>query len=66
MEFDLPKRDILITEAMKGAKAMVDDYGALVNDPSFLALAKLGSGQSVASPGAGAGGGRNRCASRHR
>lgn len=53
MEFDLPKRDILITEAMKDAKAMVDDYGALVNDPSFLALASMKSGQSPASPAAG-------------
>jgi hypothetical protein len=57
MEFDLPKRDILIAEAMNGAKAMVDDFGALVNDPSFLALAALGSGQSPASQMGGASGG---------
>lgn len=46
-EFDLPKRDIMITEGFKSAKALVDDYGALVNDPSFLALAKLYSGNPV-------------------
>ncbi|MHC4403160.1 MAG: hypothetical protein ACYTG0_26155, partial [Planctomycetota bacterium] len=57
MEFDLPKRDIVIAEAMNGAKAMVDDFGALVNDPSFLALAAMGSGQSPASQVGGAGGG---------
>ena len=28
MEFDLPKRDILINEAMNGAKALMDSYGA--------------------------------------
>ena len=41
MEFDLPKRDILINEAMNGAKAMINDFGALVQDPTFLALAKM-------------------------
>jgi hypothetical protein len=43
-EFDLPKRDIMITEGFKAAKALTDDVGALINDPSFLALAKLYSG----------------------
>ncbi|MHC4176604.1 MAG: coiled-coil domain-containing protein [Planctomycetota bacterium] len=57
MEFDLPKRDILINEAMNGAKAMMDDFGALVNDPSFLSLAAMGSGQPTSSPGAGSMGG---------
>src|SRR5207253_11190775 len=57
MEFDLPKRDILITEAMKGAKAMVQEYGALVQDPTFLSLVKLGSGQPPSSPVQGAAGG---------
>jgi hypothetical protein len=36
---------------------MVNDFGALVNDPSFLALAALGSGQSPASQMGGASGG---------
>lgn len=44
MEFDLPKRDIVITEAMKGAKALVQDYGALLQDPTFLAATDLLSG----------------------
>jgi len=35
----------------------IDDYGTLVNDPSFLALAKMGSGASTASMLGGAGGG---------
>jgi hypothetical protein len=49
MEFDLPKRDILIQEAMKGAKAMVEDYGALMQDPTFLAAAKMLSGSPTSS-----------------
>ena len=53
MEFDLPKRDIAIVEAMNGAKAIMDDYGALVNDPTFLALTKLRSGQPTSSPAQG-------------
>lgn len=57
MEFDLPKRDIVIAEAMNSAKAMIDDYGALVQDPSFLGLASLNSGQGTSSPAAGAAGG---------
>lgn len=57
MEFDLPKRDIVIAEAMNGAKAAVQDFGALVQDPAFLSLAKLNSGQSTATPAAGATGG---------
>jgi hypothetical protein len=54
MEFDLPKRDILITEAMKGAKAAMDEYGALLTDPTFLSLTKMGSGTSTASQVGGA------------
>jgi len=54
MEFDLPKRDILVTEALKGAKAAVDEYGALLSDPTFLSLAKMGSGMPTASPQGGA------------
>lgn len=55
MEFDLPKRDIMVVEAMQGAKAMIQDYGALVNDPSFLALTKLRSGQPTSTMAFGTG-----------
>ncbi|EAQ77149.1 hypothetical protein DSM3645_15135 [Blastopirellula marina DSM 3645] len=44
MEFDLPKRDIAIVEAFDGAKALLQDYGALANDPTFLAAAQLMGG----------------------
>lgn len=57
MEFDLPKRDIMIAEAIDGAKAMIDDVGALAQDPTFLAMAKLNGGQPTSSPIAGASGG---------
>ena len=57
MEFDLPKRDIVIAEAIDGAKAMIDDVGALAQDPTFLAMAKLGSGQPTSSQVPGASGG---------
>ncbi len=57
MEFDLPKRDILIEEGIDSAMAIYNDVGALVNDPNLLALAKMKSGASVASPGAGTTGG---------
>jgi hypothetical protein len=36
-EFNLPKRDILITEAMDGAKALALEYGNLMKDGTFLA-----------------------------
>jgi hypothetical protein len=39
MEFDLPARSIAVAEALNGAKAVLDDVGALANDPTFLALA---------------------------
>lgn len=57
MEFDLPKRDILIKEGIDSALAIYNDVGALVNDPNLLSLAKMQSGQSTASPGAGSLGG---------
>lgn len=57
MEFDLPKRDIVIAEAIDGAKAMIDDVGALAQDPTFLAMAKLNGGQPTSSPVAGSTGG---------
>ncbi len=44
MEFDLPKRQIRVAEAMQGAKALVDDYGALLNDPTFLAAYQMSGG----------------------
>ena len=49
MEFDLPRRRIVIAEAMQAAQAAYADYGALVNDPGFLALTKLNSGQPTAA-----------------
>jgi len=48
MEFDLPKRDIVIAEALNSAYAAYNDYGALMADPNFLALTKLFSGQPTA------------------
>ncbi|MEZ6088460.1 MAG: hypothetical protein R3C05_10625 [Pirellulaceae bacterium] len=57
MEFDLPKRDILIKEGLDAALAIYNDVGALVNDPNLLALASSQSGNSAADIGAGAAGG---------
>lgn len=48
MEFDLPARDILITEAMKGGKALATEYGNLIKDPNFLAGAAMFQGQPPA------------------
>jgi len=56
MEFDLPARDIMLAEAMNGAKAMIDDVGALANDPTFLAMAKSRT-NSGANPSPGSTGG---------
>ncbi|MBC8873378.1 MAG: hypothetical protein H8E44_28405 [Planctomycetes bacterium] len=56
MEFDLPARDIALAEALNGAKATIDDIGALANDPTFLALASGGVG-SAAAPAPGSTGG---------
>ncbi len=44
MEFDLPKRQIAIKEAFDAAKALVEDTGALVNDPTFLAAFQMMGG----------------------
>ncbi|MFM7165235.1 MAG: hypothetical protein ACKO3T_08300, partial [Planctomycetaceae bacterium] len=49
MEFDLPKRDILINEAANSALAAYNDYGALLGDPNFVTLLKLYGGQSPAN-----------------
>ena len=46
-EFDLPKREILITEAMQGAKAVAQEYGNLLNDPTFVAGSELLRSRSV-------------------
>ncbi|MEQ9412118.1 MAG: hypothetical protein RIK87_30690 [Fuerstiella sp.] len=55
MEFDLPKRDILINEAMNSALAAYNDYGALMGDPNFLALMKMYGGQSPSTTYGGLG-----------
>ncbi|MEM1227027.1 MAG: hypothetical protein AAGJ40_15120 [Planctomycetota bacterium] len=57
MEFDLPKRDILIKEGLDAALAIYDDVGALVNDPNLMALAAGQSGNPASDIGAGSGGG---------
>ncbi|MFC1759415.1 hypothetical protein ACFL2H_11720, partial [Planctomycetota bacterium] len=44
MEFDLPKRKIAVIEAFEGAKALASDYGALLQDPTFLAAFQLMGG----------------------
>jgi hypothetical protein len=44
MEFDLPRRDILVREGIDSALAVYNDAGALIQDPSFLALAKMKQG----------------------
>ncbi|QEG41986.1 hypothetical protein [Roseimaritima ulvae] len=56
MEFDLPKRDILIKEGLDSALAIYNDVGALVNDPNLLALAASQTANSPAEVGAGTGG----------
>lgn len=53
MEFDLPKRDILIKEAIDGALATYNDVGALLNDPNFLAMMKMSSGLPAGATAAG-------------
>jgi hypothetical protein len=53
----LPTRDILIAAAMHGSMAMMKTYGGLLQDPTFLALTKLNSGQPTSSPAQGAAGG---------
>ena len=44
MEFDLPKRQIAIKEAFDAAKALVEDTGALMNDPTFLSAFQMMGG----------------------
>ena len=49
MEFSLPARDTLLNEALNGGLANVQAFGALLDDPSFLAATKIGAGGSTAS-----------------
>lgn len=49
MEFDLPKRQIAIKEAFDAARALVEDSGALMNDPTFLAAFQMMGGGQTAS-----------------
>ncbi|MCC9600417.1 hypothetical protein LOC67_07580 [Stieleria sp. JC731] len=56
MEFDLPKRDILIREGLDSALAIYNDVGALVNDPNLLALAASQSGLPTSQVTSGASG----------
>ncbi|QDV41018.1 hypothetical protein Enr13x_08560 [Stieleria neptunia] len=44
MEFDLPKRNIAIVEALDGAKAIAQDFGPLLQDPTFLAAFQMMGG----------------------
>ena len=48
VEFDLPHRDILITEAMQGAKGLATEYGNLMQDGTFLAATGMLAGQPAA------------------
>lgn len=44
-EFDLPQRDILLTEALNGSKTLANEYGNLLKDGTFLAGTAMLSGQ---------------------
>ena len=55
MEFDLPKRAPMIVEGMNGARALVQEYGTLLQDPTFLSLAGMMSGSPVSALSGGAG-----------
>jgi hypothetical protein len=56
MEFDLPRRAPVIVEAMAGAKAIMQDYGSLVNDSTFMGItAALSGTPAVGGPGNGSG-----------
>ena len=47
IEFDLPKRQLAIIEGMNVAGAAFQEYGALVNDPTFLAITSMNGGENV-------------------
>lgn len=55
MEFDLPKRAPMIVEGMNGARALVQEYGTLLQDPTFLSLAGMMSGSPVSAATGGSG-----------
>ncbi len=55
MEFDLPKRATMIVEGMNDARALVQEYGTLLQDPTFLSLAGMMSGAPVSAVTGGAG-----------
>jgi len=55
MEFDLPRRDILVREGIDSALAIYNDAGALIQDPNFLALAKMKQGGLPKGVATGAG-----------
>ncbi|MFM8571291.1 MAG: hypothetical protein ACKOAU_06805, partial [Pirellula sp.] len=55
MEFDLPRRDILVREGIDSALAIYNDAGALIQDPNFLALAKMKQGGLPPGVATGAG-----------
>lgn len=55
MEFDLPKRAPMIVEGMNGARALVQEYGSLLQDPTFLSLSGMMSGSPVSAATGGAG-----------
>lgn len=55
MEFDLPKRAPMIVEGMNGARALVQEYGTLLQDPTFLSLSGMMSGSPVSAATGGAG-----------
>lgn len=48
IEFDLPHRDILYKEALEGAQAIMQEYGTLTQDGTFLAAAGALGGQPAA------------------
>jgi hypothetical protein len=53
MEFDLPKRGPLISEAFQAGKGLLDTYGALMQDPTFLNLARISGGMPTSTQGLG-------------
>lgn len=55
MEFDLPKRAPMIVEGMNGARALVQEYGTLLQDPTFLSLSGMMSGSPVSAAMGGTG-----------
>jgi hypothetical protein len=55
MEFDLPRRDILVREGIDSALAVYNDAGALIQDPNFLALAAANQGGLARGVASGAG-----------